>query len=139
MKFKAEYLLYGLIIIMLFSWTVQRNQVWQSDIALWEDCVEKSPNKTRPYNNLGTAYILNGEYAKAKNQYVKAIKIDDKDYVLYYNLAIAYYHLRDLVHAYPPARKAALMHKDTMTLYQLGITLRDMGWKVGMENPKEEQ
>lgn len=137
-NFKFDYLLCGLIIVMLFSLTVKRNQIWQSEISLWEDCVVKSPNKTRPHNNLGTAYILNGEYEKAKNQFIKAIKIDDKDYYLHYNLAIAYYHLGDLIHAYAPARKSALMHKDTMTLYQLGIILRDMGWKAGMENPKEE-
>ncbi len=35
--------------------TWERTRVWGDDIALWRDCVEKSPRKSRPYNNLGSA------------------------------------------------------------------------------------
>ena len=38
----------------------QRNPVWKTDLSLWQDVVEKSPNKARPYNNLANACEKNG-------------------------------------------------------------------------------
>src|SRR3989304_1851736 len=35
--------------------TYKRNLVWKDDIALWDDVIEKSPEKARGYNNLGKA------------------------------------------------------------------------------------
>jgi hypothetical protein len=40
--------------------TYQRNQVWQSEITLWEDVTKKSPRKARPYDELGLAYARQG-------------------------------------------------------------------------------
>ena len=44
------------VIIIFFSVaTYQRNQIWGDEVRLWEDVVSKSPQKPRPYNNLGNA------------------------------------------------------------------------------------
>ncbi|MFO7606486.1 MAG: tetratricopeptide repeat protein, partial [Desulfurivibrionaceae bacterium] len=37
-------------------WTHDRNIIWADNIALWSDSVKKSPQKARPYVNLGIAY-----------------------------------------------------------------------------------
>jgi tetratricopeptide (TPR) repeat protein len=132
-----EYIIIGVIILTFIIFVRMRNEIWSSEISLWQDCLMKSPNKVRPYINLGAAYILDKKFENGKQVLLMALKMDDKDYTIYYNLAIACYSLKDLQHAYAPARKAVLLHKDTMTLYQLGVILRDMGWKAGMENPRE--
>jgi tetratricopeptide (TPR) repeat protein len=43
-------------VLMLGGTTYGRNRVWQNEITLWEDVVRKSPDKFRPYLNLGIAY-----------------------------------------------------------------------------------
>jgi tetratricopeptide (TPR) repeat protein len=41
------------LIALLSLGTYQRNEVWQSKLALWEDTVAKSPNEYMALNNLG--------------------------------------------------------------------------------------
>ena len=37
------------MVVTVFSfWTFQRNSVWRNPLALWSDCVKKSPRKARP-------------------------------------------------------------------------------------------
>lgn len=59
--------------------TFQRNQVYASPIAFWEDALAKSPAKARVANNLGYAYQQAGRYAEAKLAYRQAIE-SDPDY-----------------------------------------------------------
>jgi tetratricopeptide (TPR) repeat protein len=43
-------------LVLIYGWiTYQRNIVWKSDLTLWSDIVEKSPQKVRPHNNLAVA------------------------------------------------------------------------------------
>ena len=92
------------ILIALLSFlTFQRNKVWQTDLSLWSDCVEKSPKKSRPRISLAFAHSRRGEYALAMYQLNEALQINPGDYrayngrgVLYvreglYNLAMADY------------------------------------------------
>ena len=46
-------------------WTWQRSLVWADEVALWRDCLEKSPLKPRPYNNLGSALSKIGRFEEA--------------------------------------------------------------------------
>lgn len=61
--------------IILGYFTVARNNIYRSEIALWEDTVKKSPEKARVYNNLGYAYALSGMDEKAKNAYLTALSL----------------------------------------------------------------
>ena len=56
--------------------TYQRNKVWKDEVTLWNDAVGKSPHKARPYNNLGFAYYIQGNFIQAISDYNKAIEID---------------------------------------------------------------
>ena len=68
------------IIILLFSilsfWTFERNKIWANDLALWLDCAIKSPNKPRPYNNVGQKLMSQDRYADAKIFLLHAVKLD---------------------------------------------------------------
>lgn len=81
---------YAMALIILFSLaglTWQRNQDYRSEIALWENTVRHSPNKARPYNNLGYAYFLSDRYAEAAQAYHHALSIDPEFWRAEKNLA----------------------------------------------------
>jgi len=108
--------------ILFFSiWTYQRNEVWRSDVSLWKDCIAKSPEKARPYCNLGG--VLHSKHNKIdeamllfkealrlephfpmalrnlgvvfikKNNYLEAIHYLDKAVAIDPNYSNAHYHL----------------------------------------------
>ncbi len=55
-----------------------RNEVWRSNVTLWEDTVAKSPGKYRPWGNLGVAYSNSGRDEDAVKCYNAALKIEPK-------------------------------------------------------------
>ncbi len=124
------------ILVLLITGTLIRNEIWNSDVDLWQDTVNKSPQKIRPYSNLLGALIMERRYPEALKVGLRALKLPDRPYYLYYNIANAHHHLRNLPEAYKYARKAVDMNKDNVTMHQLGLVLRDMGWKPGMPSPK---
>ncbi|MCA1765093.1 MAG: tetratricopeptide repeat protein [Desulfobulbaceae bacterium] len=46
----------ALMMLVGTVWTHDRNIIWSENIALWSDSMKKSPQKARPYVNLGIAY-----------------------------------------------------------------------------------
>lgn len=58
-------ILFYLVIVILSLMTYTRNQVWQNPFTLWQDVIEKSPRKSRGYDNLASAYIAVGNYEAA--------------------------------------------------------------------------
>jgi hypothetical protein len=66
----------ALLLLALGVATVQRNQVYASAVAFWEDAFQRSPGKPRVANNLGYAYQQAGRYAQAERAYRKAIELD---------------------------------------------------------------
>ena len=78
-------------VILFFSIeTYSRNDIWGSSISLWSDAAKKSPNKFRPYNNLGEAYAAEGEDDRAIEEYKKAIELNPKAERVLYNLGNVY-------------------------------------------------
>jgi protein O-mannosyl-transferase len=57
-------------------WTNERNNIWSDGVALWQDCVEKSPAKARPHTNLGNALRRRGKPEKAVKHYAQALEIE---------------------------------------------------------------
>jgi hypothetical protein len=62
--------------LMLAGATLSRNRVWRSDLELWTDAVSKSPNKVRPWFNLGTALAGLGRDEEAIGPLRRAIQLD---------------------------------------------------------------
>jgi tetratricopeptide (TPR) repeat protein len=65
----------ALLFLLLTAATIQRNHTYRNEIALWQDTVRKSPQKARPYNNLGYAFFLAGRYDEAREAYTVALRI----------------------------------------------------------------
>ncbi len=64
------------VVVILFSVaTYQRNRVWNDEISLWADVVQKSPNKARGYNNLGAVYREQDRLQEAIQAYKTALTL----------------------------------------------------------------
>jgi tetratricopeptide (TPR) repeat protein len=53
--------------------------VWQNEITLWTDVVEKSPGLVRGHVNLGNAYSKAGKFNEAEMYLARAIELDPAD------------------------------------------------------------
>jgi tetratricopeptide (TPR) repeat protein len=83
----------AVIITVLTGATYARNSVWKDELTLWQDVVNKSPNKVRGYNSLCVEYTSRNLLNKAIEQCLAAISYDPKYYMAYHNLGMAYHLL----------------------------------------------
>ena len=70
--------------------TWQRNEVYQSALAIWNDTVEKCPLNWRAYNNRGNAYSYKGQYDAAIKDYDKVLSLKPGYADAYGNRGAAY-------------------------------------------------
>jgi len=118
-----------LILTLLLSiGTYSRNRLWNDEIGLWIDCVRKSPNKARPYVNLGIGYFNAGAYDKSREFLQKAIWIDPKSAYAYYNLSLTLQKLGYLNQAIEMVKKSIEIDPDLhLGYYTLGTIYFESG------------
>lgn len=92
---KYFYYVLGAVGILLFLFSRLELPKWESETALWNDCIEKYPNRV-PHPYLGRGLILqsNGNYSQALADYNKAIELDSNYYFGYYNRGNLCYDLK---------------------------------------------
>ena len=100
------------VIIMFSVLTYSRNNIWSSEIALWQDNVEKSPQKARPQNNLGNALHEQDRTEEAKEHYLQALRINPESEEAHNNLAISLVHIGNIERAIAHFRKALDINPD---------------------------
>ncbi len=68
----------GVVVITIAEGAVtyNRNQIVSDDFLLWTDNIQKSPELSRPYANLGRIYYNHGDRTKAFQEYEKAMQLD---------------------------------------------------------------
>ena len=113
----AEIAVFGLVVLLLVVGTHWRNNFWNNEIGLWTDCVKKSPNKARPYVNLGFAYLNAGAYDKSLEIAQKAIQIDPKSAHAYYSLSLTFQKMGDLNKAIEMGKKSLELDPDLDMAY----------------------
>ncbi|UCG13692.1 MAG: tetratricopeptide repeat protein [Deltaproteobacteria bacterium] len=123
---------------VLSALTYSRNEVWVSELSLWRDAVQKSPNKARPHNNYGRALYLLGRRMteEAKKEFEIANRLSPGWAVPYHNLAIASFEDGDYQTALALDRKAiAIFPKYREALHQLGRTCIELeNWHDARKN-----
>jgi len=109
-------------------WSYQRNKVWQSEISIWQDCVKKSPEKARPYNNLGIILGEGGKQNEAIKYFLKAIEIDPNYGEPYNNIGFAMYKMGRIDEAIKYFSKALKVTPDVAKIHNnLGLALAKKG------------
>ena len=82
-----SFLTAGIIVILaLEAGTYWRNRVWASEILLWSDVVNKSPQSARGNHNLGTALAKRGRLDEAIERYRTTLTLDSRFKGAHYNL-----------------------------------------------------
>jgi Flp pilus assembly protein TadD len=66
--------------------TLQRNHDFRSELALWQQTVALSPDKSRVHNNLGYAYQLANQPLQARREFVQALQLDPDNFKARLNL-----------------------------------------------------
>lgn len=56
--------------------TRQRNADYRTEIALWESSTRAGPHNPRAFNNLGCAYLVAGDHARAREALTVALRLD---------------------------------------------------------------
>src|SRR5208283_2822653 len=64
------------IVAVLAMATYRRNELWASDIAIWEDAARKSPGKQRVHFQLAHTLYTNGQCRDAIAQYADAARLE---------------------------------------------------------------
>ncbi|RMG03468.1 MAG: tetratricopeptide repeat protein [Nitrospirae bacterium] len=117
------------IVLLAFSvLTLQRNEIWETEISLWEDAARKSPHKVRVLNNRAYAYLEAGKLSRAETLYKKLID-EFPDYPFgYNNLGSVYMKTGRINDAVAVFRKAVmLMPNKRLFRLQLARALEQSG------------
>ncbi|HLF18225.1 MAG TPA: glucosyltransferase domain-containing protein [Candidatus Omnitrophota bacterium] len=81
------FIIYAVILSFL---TYQRNKVWRTDISLWQDVTQKSPDLLIPHVKLGVALLNKRRPIAALKAFNEALRVDPTHPNVYYNRAITY-------------------------------------------------
>lgn len=79
--------------------TFRRNFVWENELTLWEDVIQKSPNKARAYQNRGVVYQNQGKIEEALQDFNKALELKPAYDRALYNRGNIYLNQNDDVQA----------------------------------------
>lgn len=66
----------ALLCLIFTATTVARNRIWSDEITLWQDVVEKSPDKARSRQALGALYLKRNMTEKAIVHFVRGVELD---------------------------------------------------------------
>jgi tetratricopeptide (TPR) repeat protein len=80
----------AVVVLVLSGTTYARNQVWKTEISIWEDVVKKSPGQGVAHNHLGNAYMEKGMFNEAVEQFSINVKLQPGNPDSNYNLGFAY-------------------------------------------------
>jgi tetratricopeptide (TPR) repeat protein len=85
---KAGIALTCLLILGALSWN--RSEKWSSDLALWQDSIEKNYANSRAHAGLGGAFMLRRDCAGAAREYRIVVDLQGMDEIGGRNLATSY-------------------------------------------------
>jgi tetratricopeptide (TPR) repeat protein len=79
----------GAVLVLFTSMTIERNQVYNSELAIWQDTVKKLPNRPRAHEILGEVLVQLGRLPEAIRQYEQALQINPEYTEAHNNLGTA--------------------------------------------------
>ncbi len=117
-----------MVVVCLSVATADRNLVWSSTLKLWADATEKSPEKSRPYSNLGKAYYEIQEWDKAEALFKKSISLFSLFPEPHYNLGNLYLDQKKYGEAEAELKTVLQLNPDhTNAYFSLGSVYNQTG------------
>jgi tetratricopeptide (TPR) repeat protein len=130
---KALSLVCGIVVLFAGFGAHARAAAWSSAVALWEDTVQKSPNKLRARFQLGFAYYEEGRFDKAVAEFEKAAQIEKPSYNILIDWALAYDGLNRPSDALARLEQAAAIERTAHVYTQIGMIYAKQGlWNQAM-------
>jgi len=126
-----------LAILLTYGWaTYHRNFIWKDEITLWLDVVKKSPEKSRPYNNVGLAYFEKRLIDEAMPYFIKSLSLDPDSPSTHNNLGLCFSAKGWVDQAIEEFRQAVKLNPSNgMFHVDLGIAY----WQKGLTNLAREE
>jgi len=122
------------VVAILAGATYIRAQIWSSEVALWEDTVQKSPNKARVHFQLASARYNLGQCDLAVAEYQKVANLERPGYDLLVDWALAYDCLNQPDVALAKLRQAAALESTAHVYSQIGMIYgKRAQWAEAME------
>lgn len=106
MSFRWASMALAIVVLLLGTLTVKRNQLWRDNVTIWSDAVSKSPGLARTHNNLGFWLNQAGRYSEAVMVLQNGVERFPEYPKLYINLGIALSSLGRLDEALTVTREA---------------------------------
>jgi tetratricopeptide (TPR) repeat protein len=111
------------VVLILVTLTVLRNEIWRDETTLWADAIRKSPGRVRPYNLLSMAYFKRGEFEKAAEVGERAIRENPEiDFEFRELLGNSYVKLGRYDKAVESFMKSAEVHNVAGAYNNVGVT-----------------
>lgn len=88
---RTGFITIALVVIIIFATsTFSHSQDYKDKISFWQNAVETSPHAAIAHVNMGAVYNDQGNLDKAEEEYLLAIKNNEKEPMVHNNLAIIY-------------------------------------------------
>jgi tetratricopeptide (TPR) repeat protein len=110
----------AVVLVLAFA-THARAALWSDPVALWEDTVRKSPNKSRTHFQLAVAYTEAQRYDAALAEFQKTAQLVKPDYNLLVDWGLAYDALNRPDEAIATLRRAAAIEPTAHVYSQIGM------------------
>ncbi len=79
-----------LLVLILSSITIHRNQYYKDKLSFWKNATETSPSFAFNHNNLGAMQYLNGDMDNAEKEFKMALELNPKEKMAHNNLGLIY-------------------------------------------------
>lgn len=124
-------LIWTACLIVLGTATCLRNEVWRSGVSLWRDTVLKSPDKYRPWSNLGAELSDLGEEVQAAECFKKSVEIEPAFHTGVLNLSNSLLRLKRPQESLSAMQKLVESNgpaaQDPAVVYTMGLCLTSVG------------
>ncbi|MEE3233158.1 MAG: tetratricopeptide repeat protein [Candidatus Latescibacterota bacterium] len=98
-----------ILCVVMIALCIDRNKDWRSEVSIWLDAVQKSPDMPRPLVNLGKSLLEAGEIEQSIAVSLRAINKSPTSSTAHFNLGTAYLHQEDFNKAKNHLEKSVIL------------------------------
>jgi protein O-mannosyl-transferase len=110
-------LLLLIFLSLSFLLTVTRSLDYRSEVLLWEDTAEKSPNKPLVHNNLATAYMESKMFLEAERELTVTLQLNPNQSDAYANLGHIHFQRENWKQAIEEFKRSILLGSNKSDTY----------------------